>query len=313
MYTHISKDDRVVIDNCLRHGESYASIAHRIYKDRSTVMREIRRNSHSYDAYDSRRAHVRAQKRRMDSRRNTRLIEQNTDLQEYIFSRLHPLVSPEVIAHDVGIHHQTIYSWIYRTRTDRIHCLPQRGRKRRRYGSKREKKQGWTQHVRSIDMRPHDADTREQIGHFEGDTITGKRGTRTALLTHTDRKSRFEIVHKIAYAGADVTHAAVKHDVYLSKARSITYDRGASFALWKMIERDTTAQVFFAHPYSPWERGTNENHNQRIRRIFPKGTDFTIIHTDMLAHTVWIMNHTKRKCLNWRTPCEVFGKCCTSG
>jgi IS30 family transposase len=79
-----------------------------------------------------------------------------------------------------------------------------------------------------------------------------------------------------------------------------------------MIERDTAARVFFAGARQPWERGTNENTNGRLRRIYPKGTDFSIITHEEVANTVWIMNHTKRKCLNWRTPCEMFRKCCTS-
>lgn len=79
-----------------------------------------------------------------------------------------------------------------------------------------------------------------------------------------------------------------------------------------MIEDITKTKVFFANAHHPWERGTNENHNQRIRRLFPKGTKYNTISKRDLSKVVWIMNHAKRKCLNWRTPCEVYGGCCTS-
>jgi len=147
------------------------------------------------------------------------------------------------------------------------------------------------------------------LRHFEGDTVRLKGG---AILTHTDRKSRFEIAHLVPDETTDRAHAIIKKDRYLKRAKSITYDRGSTFANWRMIERDTTAKVFFAHAHHPWERGTNENHNQRLRRVFPKGSRYSMITHKDVANTVWIMNHTKRKCLNWRTPCEVFKACCTS-
>ena len=89
-------------------------------------------------------------------------------------------------------------------------------------------------------------------------------------------------------------------------ARSFTFDRGSAFSLWRMIERDTGATVYFAHPRAPWERGTNENTNGRLRRVFPKGFDFSTITQRDVDRVVLLMNHTKRKCLGWRTPYEVF-------
>jgi IS30 family transposase len=153
------------------------------------------------------------------------------------------------------------------------------------------------------------AESRSEVGHFEGDTIRGRNG---ALLTLTDRKSRFEIAVKIPSESCDPVHAAITDRKEILNARSFTFDRGSCFSLWQMIEKDTGAGVFFARARAPWERGTNENSNGRLRRVFHKRCDFgTVTERDVEA-TVWLMNHTKRKCLNWRTPCEVFGGCCTS-
>ena len=78
-------------------------------------------------------------------------------------------------------------------------------------------------------------------------------------------------------------------------AHSFTFDRGSCFSLWRRIERDTNATVYFADPHAPWERGTNENTNGRLRRVFPKGFDFDTITQRDIDAVVWIMNHTKRK------------------
>jgi IS30 family transposase len=309
MHTHSTRDDRAVISDGLRRGESYAAIGDRIGKDKSSVSREVARNQDPDGRYDARRADKRAQERRKMSKHGARRIENDAALADEIESQLHPLVSPEVVAHEVGIVHETIYQWISRSRPDLKAKLPQRGRKRRRYGSKREAKQGWTRHVRSIDAQPAGARNRSRTGHLEGDTV---RGTNGALLTHADRKSRFALVDLVPNEGADAAHARIAERFGGAGVRSITYDRGSTFALWRMIEKATGAKVYFAHPRAPWERGTNENMNGRLRRVFPKRFDFSTITQRDVDAIVWIMNHTKRKCLGWRTPCEVYGKCCNS-
>lgn len=152
--------------------------------------------------------------------------------------------------------------------------LPQRGKKRRRYGSIRAGKQGWTTLVRPINERPLVANERLRIGDFEGDTIEGKNGS---LLTLTDRKSRFEVAIKIPGDYCDSVYAAIAARKNSLRAKSFTFDRGSCFSLWRMIEDYAGAQVYFAHPCSPWERGTNENTNGRLRRIFRKRFDFATV------------------------------------
>lgn len=309
MYTHSTRDRRVALGALLRAGCSQRKAARELGINQSSVSRELGRNGCENGSYHAVRADLLARKRRRASKVAERKIENDAELEARIIARLHPLVSPEVIAHDEPVSPETIYAWLSRSRPDLKARLPQRGRKRRRYGSKRGQKQGWTRDVRGILERSQGAENRSRIGHFEGDTMRGWHG---ALLTHTDRKSRFEIAQLIANEGADAAHAAVTANSHLAVARSITYDRGSCFALWRMIERDTAAQVYFADPHAPWQRGTNENANGRLRRVFPKRFNFGTIRQRDVDAVVRVMNHTKRKCLGWRTPCEVFRRCCTS-
>ncbi len=309
MYTHLTLNNRSALGAMRSAGYSQTEIANVIGVNRSTISRELSRNPSPNGSYHTNNAHNQAKKRRKKSKADCRKIENNHYLEEKITLLLHPIRSPEVIAHDLPVSHQAIYAWIYRSRPDLKIKLPQRGKKRRRYSSKREKKQGWTHDVRSIDERPKEAEYRSKIGHWEGDTIKGSSG---ALLTLTDRKSRYEAAFKLPSQKCDPVQGELKKQGGKLDICSFTFDRGSEFALWRMIEKDTGGKVYFAHARAPWERGSNENSNQRLRRVFPKGFDFSKITQKEVDEVLWIMNHTKRKCLNWQMPCEVYDSCCTS-
>jgi len=309
MHHHINREERVALAALLREGYTQTDIAGSLGVHRSTIGRELKRNP-MRDGYHATHADKIARERRRLSKRSSRCLENDEHLVILVEALLHPLISPKVVAHLVGITHETIYAWVDRSRPDLKERLPRRGKKRRRYGSKRQAKQGWTRLVRPIDVRPDIANERGRTGDFEGDTVRGKNGH---ILTHTDRLSRYEILHKIPNEGCDAIHAAIKGDERLKSAETITYDRGSGFAIWRMIERDTGATVFFAHPHAPWERGTNENSNERVRRVYEKGSDLGMVSQEELDEVADFMNHTPRECLGWRTPCAVFKKaCCVS-
>ena len=310
MYTHFNRDRRAALGVLIRTGCTQVEVARTLGMHPSTIGRELVRNVGEDGSYHAAHARVLARKRRTASKQSARLLENNERLADCVEALLHPLVSPEVIAHALGITHETIYAWIDRSRPDLRARLPRRGKKRRRYGSKRQQKQGWTRLVRSIDERPDIVDGRGRVGDLEGDTVRGKNG---AILTHTDRMSRYEILHKIENEGCDAVHAAIKGDERFLSAETITYDRGSGFAIWRMIERDTGASVYFAHPHAPQERPTNENSNERVRRVYPKGSDLGMVTQEDLEELADFMNHTPRKCLDWHMPCARYGKaCCTS-
>lgn len=212
---------------------------------------------------------------------------------------LHPLVSPKVIGHCLGLHHQTIYEWIYRSRPDLRERLPYQGKKRRRYGKKREKYSGWTRKECPIAERVDDTLS------WEGDTIKGS--TRHRILTHVDRSSLYLRADLIPDGTADSVHTTLKRDPLHG---TITYDRGSEFALWQMLERNSNTNVFFAKPHHPWQRGKNENTNRRLRKAFPKRCDLSTISKGDLAVVVDLMNHTLRESLNWQYPTEVYQERC---
>jgi transposase, IS30 family len=309
MYRHITSDDRAGLGALLRSGKSQAAVARELGVHPSTVSRELKRNVNEFGSYHAAHARVLARSRRKNSKQKYRKIENNPTLASQIELLLHPLRSPECVAQDVAVAHETIYAWIARSRPDLKEKLPYRGRKRRRYGSKRQVKQGWTRYVRPIDERPVVVEKRRRLGDKEGDTVRGVHG---ALLTHADRTSRFLDVDLVPNEGADAAHQKIVARYKDSDCKTITYDRGSTFALWRMIERDLNIKVYFAHAHHPWERGTNENTNGRLRRVFPKGFDFSTITQADVDKVVSVMNHTRRKCLGWRTPCAVSGTCCTS-
>lgn len=303
MYNHLTREKRIALATLLHEGYSRSHIANSLGVHPSTIGRELKRNPRK-NGYHATHADVVAIQRRKGSKLKYRKIEQDNSLRRQIVRMLNPLVSPETVAHEVNIHHQTIYSWIRRSEPQLKILLPFKGRKRRRYSTKRQEKQGWTKNVHGIDERP---DTHIS---FEGDTVKG--GTKPQLLTHVDMKSLFTLVHKIPDGTADSVHAQMNKEP-LFKDTIATYDRGSEFALWQMIEKDLNMKIYFADAHHPWQRGKNENTNGRIRRVFPKGFDFSTITQKDVDKVVYLMNHTKRKSLNWRTPCSVFGRCCTSG
>lgn len=301
MHTHLNRDQRVALGALRRAGLNQSAIARQLGVHRSTINRELHRNQMESGKYHAWNADIQAMERRRVSKVRYRKID--LVLGDQIERRLNPLVSPETVAHQLGIHHQTIYAWIYNERRDLLHQLPQRGRKRRRYGSKRTKKQGWTRLVKSIHERP------ESPFVWEGDTIKGK--TRSRILTHVERTSLYTRADLMPDGTADSVHAVLKADPL---SGTITYDRGSEFALWQMIERDTDATTFFADAHSPWQRPKNENTNGRLRRVFPKRMDFSTITQSQLDQVVHLMNHTPRKSLGWRTPAQVYESlCCNSG
>jgi IS30 family transposase len=131
------------------------------------------------------------------------------------------------------------------------------------------------------------------------------------LATHVERKSRYLVAGKLYNKRSD-TFMAVSADLFKQvEARLIktfTVDNGSEFAQFKTLEEATNSKVYFADPYSPWQRGLNENTNGLLRRYFPKGCNFHQITHDRIQQVVEKLNHRPRKCLNYRTPYEVFFK-----
>lgn len=177
----------------------------------------------------------------------------------------------------------------------------------------------------SIEQRPEEIDGREEFGHWEGDTVysgKGKRKTTRALLTMTERKTRKEIIIAIPNRKAETVVKALDALERKLGARrfraifkSITFDNGTEFAAAEGLERSCVnkrlprTKVYFCHPYSSWERGTNENTNGMIRRRFPKGTNFAAVTNAQIAQAENWINNYPRKILGYKSSEIVFREC----
>jgi IS30 family transposase len=314
------------IETLLRENYTLRAIARAMLVEVSVISREYSRNKESNGAYCAAVAQKKASERRAQSKQGTRKIENNHVLAERTEALLrgedseHGDWSPEVIANTElrgRISHPSIYAWIRRSRPDLKHLLPHQGRRRKKYGSHTEHGTIQATQPRTIEERPKEIEARAEVGHYEGDTVVLKEGR---IHTLVERKSRFLIARLIRVKGAglamEISESAVDalKDLPVSHRRTITYDRGSEFAWWDETEKHLNGiMVYFAHPYHPWERGTNERTNGLVRRYFPKGQMSASLCTDDVAKVVWRLNHRPRRILRWRTPCDVFGKCCNSG
>jgi IS30 family transposase len=318
-YKHLSLDERNVIYRMRFLGSSQAEVARCLGRSRSTISRELARNAGSAGGYVPGTAQVKASARRHAHVRRPKTG--NARLMGYVERRLRRRWAPEQIAGrlrkvgvrkmpGVAISHTSIYRWIWADpeRAERfkpylrVACKP----RRKPYG-KPSKRGGIPGRV-SIDERAQAAADRQRLGDWEGDTVVGK-GRSGYVMTCVDRTSRFLVARRQESCSAKETKASL-HDAMRrlppEKRQTLTVDNGKEFAGHQRIACLLGLQVYFAHPYSSWERGTNENTNGLLRQYVPKAMEFSHLTERQLASYVRELNNRPRKCLNYRTPTEVF-------
>ena len=235
-----------------------------------------------------------------------------------IVSRLDDGWTPEIISQRARyegrsfVCKETIYQYIYADAASGGKLwerLPRsRRRRRRRCPRKDGRSRGKIPNQRMIDTRPQEVETRETIGHWEGDLINGAHQTGN-LVTLVERATRFTLVGRTdTKEAAEVTRQI--YELFAAMPRKsclgLTLDNGKEFARHECIAKKTGMDAFFAHPYHSWERGTNENTNGLIRRLHPKKSSFTSINAAELLRIDRCLNDRPRKCLGWQTPREVM-------
>ena len=318
-YHQLSENERYVICHMNIAGRSQAAIAKRLGRSPGTISRELHRNQDTQGGYFYDTAQRQSQTRRVQA--NQRYKLDDPVLQQFVRYALIFTWSPEEIVgrlhlgiETIGentVTHETIYRWIYRqaTQGELLHCCLRRKRKRRRHRlPHRTNTRGAIRDRVGIERRPEQVNTRERFGDWESDTVEGAKGC-GLLVTHVERKSRYTIIRKI-----DDKRAATFNRASIAGLRTIppelrqtlTADNGKEFAEFKELERRLDMQVYFADPYSPWQRGTNENTNGLIREFFPKGMDLRDVNYREVAHVQGLLNNRPRKCLGFRTPREVL-------
>lgn len=318
-YQHLTRDERNVIYRMQFQGYSHAEIARCLGRHRSTIGRECRRNAAAGGRYWPDQAQTYANVRRRAHLRRPKTG--SCRLMAYVEDRLRHDWSPEQIAGRLqtqapvgleghGISHTTIYRWIWSDpeRSRRFRPFLRIARKARRKPYGKPSRQGQIAGKRSIDERPTEANQRQRLGDWEGDTVVGK-GRRGYLLTCVDRASRYLIARKVHACAAEPVAQRLQQTIRrlpAEKRHSLTLDNGREFARPRALERRLALRVYFAHPYHAWERGTNENTNGLLRQYLPKSTDLAQVSPEQLRSMVHALNQRPRKCLDFQSPFEVF-------
>lgn len=323
-YGRITNNEREEISRSLAIGKTTSEIATELGRHRTTVFREIKRNcgKSGYRAFSaSRRAQASAGSRR---RGKTRL-EKNERLRKYVLQGLSLQWSPRAISErlkveypldmEMRLSHEAIYQYIYvlprgELKRTLIQALRQEHAYRHKQkASKTTETRGKIADMLSIEERPAEVEDRTVPGHWEGDLILGKN-KQSALGTLVERTTRYTLLVPLG----DKKDATTVREAFakalcslpIELKKSLTYDQGKEMSEHQRFTIDTGIKVFFAHPSSPWERGTNENTNGLIRQYFPKGTDFTDVSESYIERVQLLLNDRPRAVLKYLKPDEVI-------
>lgn len=321
-YVRLTYSERVKIASYLKLNMSQIAIAKALQRNRSTISREISNWVRiPTDQYDADIADFGARYNYLN-KRNLDKISSHNALKIYVYRGLLSKQSPEQIAGRIRIiypndplmriSYEAIYIHIYgqdrvKLRRKLISLLLHSNLKRRsRKGIKINRTR--IKEAKSIDNRPSHILLREEPGHFEGDLVIGPKQA-SAIGTIVERKTRFVYIVKLENRKSETVTKAFKRS--LSKLNSnlkktMTYDNGMEMANHKWFTDKTGIAVYFAHPYSSWERGTNENTNGLVRRYFPKHTDFNKVTEAELKEVQDKLNKRPRKVLGFYTPNEMM-------
>ena len=307
-YSQLTQIQRYQIYTLLKMGHMQRDIAVSLGVHKSTISREIQRNT-GKKGYRPKQANKKALERR--KRAQTRIRESDWHLIE----RLIKLDwSPEQISLYLNeeqlrqVSHEWIYQHIYQDKRmggELWKHLRRQKKRRKRYGS--YEKRGQIPERVWIDARPAKVAERKRLGDWEADTIISQ-GKQQAIVTLTERKSRLTLLKKVNDRTAKTVSQAMIDLLrpFAAQTLTITCDNGKEFTEHRKIAEALQADVYFAHPQSAWERGSNENANGLIRQYFPKGTNFSDLTDEEITRVEMRLNHRPRKCLGLSSPYMVF-------
>ena len=310
-YTQLTREQRYQIDALMKADHDQTRIAEIIGCHKSTVSRELRRNR-GQRGYRPKQAHELAVARHRAAYR-PRIAAQTWQQVEALVRQQW---SPEQICGRLklegraSVSHERIYQHIYRDQRCggslhlSLRCQKER---RKRYGAR--SRRGQIPNRMGIETRPAVVDAKRRIGDWEADTIVGA-SHRGAILSLVERKSKLVRLRKVERNTAEAIASASLALLGAQAARvhTITSDNGREFAYHERIASGLRAKFYFAHPYSSWERGLNENTNGLVRQYFSKKSDFSKITDRQIEKVVERLNNRPRKTLGYKTPNEVFFK-----
>ncbi len=315
----LSFGEREEISRGVAAGEAFRSIAKRLDRAVSTVSQEVARHGG--------RQHYRAAEADLEAWESARrpkpcVLSCNRQLQRIVAGRLKQDWSPQQIAGwlkdrypsdpEMWVSHETIYRSLFvqargALKKELIGHLRSRRRIRRPHhavdGRVGERIAGAV----PIRERPAEVEDRAVPGHWEGDLVEGARGTFIATLV--ERQSRFVVLVKLPEKRTEVVVDALIKAVRklpVALRKSLTWDRGSELAEHTKFTVATDVKVYFCDPYSPWQRGSNENTNGLLRQYYPKGSDLSIVSQAQLDTVARKLNTRPRETLGWKTPAYVL-------
>lgn len=317
-YTHFTLSERKYLQKLLSEDKSFREIAAILERSPSTISREVKRNKAKYKPkgkilnkywYNHWRAENLYIRRRREQER--RALKPNTKEWDYVVDKLQQFWSPEQIVNryekDFGeklVSVSTIYRYIYRKE------LPKISKKihLRRHGKRLISKESCFNTIQPDRIIPEwtkEIKERSRIGDWEGDTVYGAVG-KGLIATLVDRKTRYLLAGKLDNRNSTLTEKVIVKLLKNKPVESLSLDNGSEFANFKRIEEQISAPIYFAEPHKPWQRGTNENTNDILRFFYPKRTNFHEVSDEELEYVVYLINTRPRKCLDWKSPFEVF-------
>ena len=308
-YTQLTQDQRHQIYILMKAEHTQTDIADLIGVNKSTISRELRRNS-GLRGYRPQQA-----QRFCLQRRSEKAVPR---IAPSVWALVEQLIceqwSPEQISGWLQsecyftISIEWIYQYILRDKQSggmlyqHLRCQKQR---KKRYGVYSYRSQIPSQVL--IDQRPAVVDKRSRYGDWELDAVIGKNHQQ-ALVTLVERKSRLTLIAKVIRKTAESVSSSIIGLLSSLKpwGHTLTADNGREFAQHTFIAKKLKAKFYFAHPYASWERSLNENTNGLIRQYFPKKHNFTTITEHQIEHVMDKLNNCPRKCLGFKAPNEVF-------
>ena len=313
-YNHISNHQRIELATLHRNGYSISNISKQLNLHRTTVYRELKRNSRprgSYDAYYANNVSEIRKERFAKNRKFTSqmigLIKEKLENQQWSPEQINGYCNKNNIP---MVSHERIYQYIYQDKENGgklfEHLRTGKKKYKKRYGKNKNPKVIIINKV-SIDERPEIINNKERYGDWEIDTIIGKNH-KGAIVTVVERKSSFILIRKLKGKNAcELAKETIRLMVpYKELVHSITSDNGTEVANHEYIAQKLNAKFFFAHPYSSWERGLSEYSNKLIRQYVPKKSNFEDFSIDYLNEVNRKLNNRPRKLLNFNSPIKVL-------
>ena len=320
-YQHLTINERIVISQLKISGVSIREISRILQRSPSTISRELKRNSYRTGIKYSAKLYnpVTAQKKYVQNRLKCKKIKyKNPEINAYIKDRIEDHWSPEQIYHR-NLHSgipatSTIYRMIHRCEFGKINMT--KLRRKGKFKRPAETRGKFNDGGRTIRKRPKNVYKRNELGHWEGDTVeSGRIGTtrksKYCFVTLVERKSRFYIAILLPdRTAANVTPAIIKALKQFPKelVKTITFDRGKEFSGYEQIEKELGCKTYFCDPYCAWQKGTNENTNGLLREFYPKGMDLSEVDKEEVEEILRSLNNRPRKCLKYKTPLEVLNE-----